>query len=247
MIYLDQCALFEVMKDNEAGHRFRALFADHGELLLSSINLFELARLRGASLERAQRFLTEVVGCAWIPIEFDATAVATRELEGKFSPSPAISRTLVDDACATEGAPSLEKLVSVAARTERPKDLEATAFAKQELARQIRELRAEHVRDPSFLDRRYPSIPLTRRTRTLSTLARVFRIAIQGARGGSGFEWELNDAEDMVHAVIGLAHAHVAVLDGKWARRVTNFGLARVFGCGEWQSFLDWYERFHPA
>src|SRR5262245_29164229 len=98
LIYLDQCALYEVCKQNNSiGDRFRQFFKSHGELLLSSINMFELGQLQGDSLIRAKEFLDETIGLAWIPIEFDFSVVVLREMAGKFSPSPAICDTLLED------------------------------------------------------------------------------------------------------------------------------------------------------
>ena len=43
---VDQCAVYELSKQNETGARFRDFFGTREELLLSSINLFELGQLR---------------------------------------------------------------------------------------------------------------------------------------------------------------------------------------------------------
>jgi len=64
LIYLDQCALYDVCKHDAVGARFKEFFKTRGELLLSSINMFELGQLQGDSLVRAKEFLDETIGLA---------------------------------------------------------------------------------------------------------------------------------------------------------------------------------------
>jgi hypothetical protein len=240
LIYLDQCALYEVCKHNAVGVRFKHFFKNRGELLLSSINLFELGQLQGDSLTRTKAFLDETIGLAWIPIEFDCTLMIVRELAGKVSPSPAICDRLLEDVCASTGEPTISKLLDAA----RHSDQDRAKFdnAKEELKRQINELRDEFIKDVSILDRKYPKIPVTSGSKTLSVAALVFRLIVERARGGLHFQWTVNDAEDFTHAITGLAHADVVVLDGKWADRVRGLTPASVFSCGQMDAFLDWCE-----
>ena len=244
LIYLDQCALYEVCKHHAVGGRFKEFFKTRGELLLSSINMFELGQLRGDSLARTKEFLDETIGLAWIPIEFDCTHVIVRELEGKFSPSPSICDRLLEDVCASPGEPTISKLLDAARHSDQ--DKATFAYAKGELKRQINDLRAEYTKDASILDRKYPKIPVTPRSKTLSVAALVFRLVVERAKGGLHFQWTVNDAEDFTHAITGLAHADVVVLDGKWAGRVRGLTPAAVFSCGQMDAFLDWCEAAAP-
>jgi len=242
LIYLDQCALYEFAKQNALGRRFEDFFKTQGELLLSSINMFEMGQLQGASLQRAKTFLDEVIGFGWVPIEFDCTLVIERELAGRFSPSPAICERLLKDTCATSGEPTMSKLLDTAKHSHEEKAM--FDYAKAELGRQINELRSDYLKEPSILARKYPDIPRTPYTKTLSVAALVFRLVVERARGGGHFQWSLNDAEDFTHAITGLAHADVVVLDGKWADRVRGLAPAVVFSCGQLSEFLDWCEGF---
>lgn len=244
LIYLDQCALYELCKHNAVGDRFKEFFKTRGELLLSSINLFELGQLQGDSLVRAKEFLDETIGLAWIPIEFDCSLVIARELESKFSPSPAICTSLLEDVCASTGEPTMSKLLDAARHS--GDDKAVFAFAKGEMKRQIDELRAAYTKDPSILERKYPKIPVTPQTQTLSVAALVFRLVVERAKGGAHFQWTANDAEDFTHAITGLANADVVVLDGKWADRVGGLTPAVVFSCGQMDAFLDWCESAAP-
>lgn len=240
LVYLDQCAIYDLAKASLFGERFAQLFRHRGELLLSSINLFELGQLQGASLQRVKAFLDDVVGLSWIPIEFDAAVVIERELSSRFDPSPAISESLLEMATATPGVPTLSKLLENAKHSE--EQARELLAAKNELGRQIEALRDDYRRDPSILARRYPNIPVTPQTKTLSVAADVFRLAVEHARGGNHFRWSANDAEDFTHAITGLTHADVVVLDGKWAARVQGLNRAAVFSCGDLGPFLDWCE-----
>ena len=200
-----------------------------------------MTTLCGDSLKRVERFLEQVIGPAWIPIEFNFDGVARREHAGAFSPSPAICERLLDDACATDGLPSLSKWIPQYAVSDTPEVRASYAAAKQEAARQIQKLRDEYVADPTVLNR-IPRLPRTPRTKTAAVTFDVFRMILERAKGGTSFAWTLNDAEDMTHAITGLAHADVVVLDGRWAKRVDGIAPARVFGCGELDAFLDWLE-----
>lgn len=235
LMSLDQCALYELAKDNENGARFRRAFASRGDLLLSSINMFELGQLQGQSLERAKRFLDEVIGHAWTPIEFDSIDVIKRELAGQTSPSPYISPSLVDLTCATPGLPTLSKLLEAARHSSA--DKAARDSARLELGRQIEALRKSLNPKPSPL--RMYSIP---NCKTLSVALSLFHMILQQGRGPSSFQWALNDAEDFTHSIVGLAHADVVVLDGKWANRVRSLSQAKVFSCGEIPAFIEWCE-----
>lgn len=240
LIYLDQCAIYELARSGDLHDRFQRFFETQGELLLSTINLIELSQLQGASLARAKTFLDEVVGAAWIPIEFDAMTVIVRELSGQVEPSPAISDFLAYEACATSGEATISKLIEPFRYSpEQRREFEA---AKEELRRQIEEIRKNYIADPSSLDRKYPLVPRTPPTKTLSVASRVFRVITERARGPEHFLWAANDAEDFTHAIIGLAHAEVVVLDGKWAPRAKGLAPAGVFSCGEIPAFLSWCE-----
>jgi hypothetical protein len=120
-------------------------------------------------------------------------------------------------------------------------------YAKEELKRQIDELRTDYKKDPSILERKYPRIPMTPRSKTLSVAALVFRLVVERAKGGAHFQWSANDAEDFTHAITGLAHADLVVLDGKWADRVRGLTPAAVFSCGQMDAFIDWCEAAAPA
>ena len=237
LMYLDQCALYEFSKQNQLGHRFRQIFKRRGELLLSSINLFELGQLQGDSLERAKSFLDDVIGSAWIPIEYDPTIVVEREMAGRFSPSPAICESLLELTCAPVGVVSISKLLERVRHS--PSERAIWDGAKAEFGRQIEAARKDYLARP---DRKIPDVPRTPQTRTLSVVNVVFRLVLESSRGARHFLWSANDAEDFTHAITGLAHAEVVVLDGKWADRVRGLAPAKVFSCGELSEFLDWCE-----
>jgi hypothetical protein len=239
LIYLDQCALYEFSKANELGTRFREAFAARGELLVTSINVFEMGQLQGNSLARMKAFLQEVIGAAWIPIEFDPMVVIEKELAELTDPSPAISQSLLELACES-GSATLAGLLDSARHS--PSDRALFDSAKVDLGRQIETMRREWRKEANSLEQRFPLIPRTPKTKTLSVVAAVFRMVAERAQGPQHFRWTPNDAEDFTHSITGLAHAEAVVLDGKWAERVRDLTPAQVFSCGELPRFMDWFE-----
>jgi hypothetical protein len=86
------------------------------------------------------------------------------------------------------------------------------------MGRQIEAIRKEYLEDPSVLDRNTSNSVHPSNEDVVGTLPRISPgYRTRGRRGH--FRWSANDAEGFVHAVTGLAHADVVVLDGKWVPR----------------------------
>ncbi len=157
-----------------------------------------------------------------------------------------ISPSLLKESCATDGDPTLAKLLDLFVGTETSSHRQFMEFAKLKMTEQIEAERQKYLENPEAVQKRFPRLPVTDRSKMLYVISEVYRRVVEAAKGPRHFQWQPNDALDMGHAMVGLRCADAMVLDGKWKSVVSGITPIQVFSCGEFDDFLAWFEAY-PA
>ena len=246
-IYLDQFALHHFASREAPNTRFLEAFKTRGELLFSAGNTLEIATTDGLNALQVVGFLHRI-GPHWVPIESDPFKV-TIEMAGRshgphpildgdllnfvyeLSPGPPDTLTLGGAMLAFHGYPEEKAFYR-----------ETMRKAKQRVADKVAEMRAAYRADPAAAADRYTVIQ--DRGKVMHIASAVMRaIAIDEAKS---YAWSLNDATDLLHAMVPIAVADAVFLDKAWKNRLARLDLPmrlpRIYYGPQADEFLDWLE-----
>jgi len=233
-VYLDLFAVKALAKgDPKRRKRFIAALDRGVEVLFSVANVAELSGPQGPSFDQMRAFLDEI-GPHWFPVEAIPEKVIAREREGKDSSTCCFSEDLLKVFTAThiKRQPNIkvedlpESLPANFFRLglfmewlapQRDSIASGRATLDRVLIERIREYRAKHEADPTWLDTSVPLVSFGQVPPATFVYHNLIRLLI--------LEWKAfammpGDGVDFCQAVIGSAFSTVATLDKKWKRRV---------------------------
>jgi hypothetical protein len=219
-IYLDHWALrLFAAERQQLGNNLLCELDRHGTLLVSVMNIREIAGNTGQSAAELRDFL-DAIGPRWFPISISPNEVA--EQEERFTPrenSPALGVAIVQDdhfrRLLASGNLSLSSVVD-------PTRGEAGATLIDEgdpreafVVAQVGRWRSEYASRRSVLDESWPALrPDGER------LTKAIYHAVVGLCITESFEFSRRDVRDLLHAVVPSAYADFILLDPNWAAQL---------------------------
>lgn len=236
MIYLDNWALSGVFANDRARQR-RLLDAlqKRGTLLVSWANIMELPAYPPI------RALFDGIGANWYPLEWNFFLCIRKEEQ--LSPgqnSPALGTGLLETyyPFVHESVYSLGELLSLTGKY-RERVEAARNKIKDAVQSLVNLVKSTYSKDPNWLDKEFPSIPLNPQKPTRYVLNHLMR----ALASESGFTFTANDGMDLVHTVVPVAYADFVLLDKSWTRRVRSLPMVGrnvyAFYEAEIDQFLD--------
>lgn len=227
-VYLDNDALIELAtRDLSRRQRFVSALHRGGTLLFSLTNAVEVA-----GLAKPLRDVLDSVGNHWIPLHMDPWTVADREKAGLVYQAPVSEQFMVSyfqerthDLCQIDSklldlsAEKFFRLSAVLDWGQENKD-SIRAFSPivdDHLRALVMQGRAEYEKDPSLLDRMWPSIKYDDSRPATFVMNHLLRMLVLNAKGQA---IKKGDGLDFCHAVMATAYGSIATLDKQWKRRV---------------------------
>ena len=225
LVYLDHCGVRNISRDQTLRDEFVAIFAERGTLLFSMMNILEAARNSEKSHDEMREFLDRL-GPHWIPCESDPEIVASNEARGV--PPPRTFMMRLDLLAPVLRAATDTFLLGTAVATlhaevgfrERAPELLSGGRDRHALLQTILQARERHRRGEKFPELKIPKHSV-----------RWIELMLSRRLATSGKTLDANDVNDLFHATVALASAHVIVLDSAWAEfgRSLRLDQTRVF------------------
>jgi hypothetical protein len=246
MVYLDNWALSRALAvDETRRERFLETFKTKGTLLFSWVNVMELGNSifnRSAPI----RLLLDGIGEQWFPIESNPFASIKKENSQQGAAnSPAFSETLLRAYYphVHGGVLTLSSVFDLLRHDNGAKARGAQQQLKATVQQFIDEIKQGHRLDPTWLDKRYPTLAFDPQRPTLF----VFTELLRGLASERGFTFTPNDGIDLFHATVPVAYSDFVLLDRSWTRRVRALSMPGralyAFAEPELDGFLDAFER----
>jgi hypothetical protein len=232
LVYLDQWALSDISKDSGLRPRLLAVLT-RGTLLLSFMNLMEIARTKGSTFENIVSFFDEI-GTHWASITLNSSEVGDRERIGELEPwrTDFIEHLL--------SAPGVNgKLSNLVRRSHEPWAEAALKLWENQEAKNIGDMLAvarERVRKGDLKLDRTSGVPEVLDSRN------VFATVIQRYVRGS-LKLDRNQIDDLLHTIIPVTYADVVFLDTKTKELLTGMDTrAQVFSKNELERGIQYLE-----
>jgi hypothetical protein len=244
-VYLDNDSLIELATGAKSRRqRFLDALAIGGDLLFSYTNAVEIAGPQGKTATAIRSFLDDVKSY-WTPLGMNPWEVAWREANGFLGQAP-VSESFMKAYCEEriydlrEGhgevldlsADSFFRLSSVLDWVQEHRDDIRGHAGEVDLkfCSLLKQLRDDHDKNQSALDREAPPVPLDHQRPATFVLNHLLRMLVLEA---NAFHYKKNDGLDFCHAVLASAYGSMITLDKQWKRRVENLPshnrLAKVY------------------
>jgi hypothetical protein len=219
LVYFDHCAMRCISSEAAKRSHLRQTFATRGTLMISVVNMVEMARNSGESYERIRGMLDEL-GPHCLPVDLDLATVERKLQRG--IPPPACYLVPMDMlAHIVRAMPDGQFRFGTALQELHDEDFRERApglLRRPTMLRDLNNYRARHERGEKMLPLPKPKYSL--RWVELSLVRRLIK---------DSKTIEENDIIDIFHAVIPLAFANVVALDSAWANYANSLNIPGTF------------------
>lgn len=252
IVYLDQCALNILAKDQSLGDRLISASTDKaGTLYLSITHMLTTGALdpRRTTYTQLRDFLDRI-GPHWSVLESDAPTVIEREKQGVRAPQQdseilkEIFRAPLNGRVPS-AALAIEILIDTSELTDKYRDLneEHKAAMKDMFERARRSYRSDPTAKRNLDGKIYTWSP--DRPPTEFIYGTLMHETIKAGTFAN------NDGPDFEHAAVSTAYSDFVVLDTKWAERLGGMALppraAKVYAVTALDRFLGDFEAFQKS
>jgi hypothetical protein len=215
-IYLDHWAMRLFAEDTARRERFREVLKTKGTVLISIMNIREIADNTGQSATNLRAFL-DAIGPRWFPISVNARRIAEREDSYKVGDNPPMLGDAIvrDDKFRQrlEGNDvSLAGLVDLT-RAEDGMELIAAARKDEDLVIcGMQYWRNECATNKKILKEKWPKVRFDVAKPMRSIYNYIMRLCITDS-----FTFDDNHVRDLLHTTVPMAYADLVLLDPHWA------------------------------
>lgn len=220
-IYLDHWAMRFFADDTAPRTRFLEALKTKGTVLISIMNIVEIAGNTGQSAADLRTFL-DAIGPHWFPISVNARLVAEREDSYKAGDNPPV----LGDAIVLDndfrqhleaGNVSLAGLVDLT-RGKNGTELIDTARKDENVVIDgVKCWRDKYDTNEKILDEKWPTMKFDAAKPMRSIYNHIMRLCITDS-----FTFNDNHVRDLLHATVPTAYADVVLLDPHWAEQVSK-------------------------
>ena len=233
LIYLDHWALRLLSSDPDLRKRFLTIFRTRGTLMMSLMNVVEIAGNTMEATAAELRSFLEEIGPSWIPSTIDPIRIIEAEQGVPTEIHPCISKGFVTDPKfakrLVEGAVNLTHVVDLTRGDEGKEQREATSKQAQELLGHLESWRKIHASKPGALDTEYPRLSFDDAQPMRPIYNGLVRLTITDS-----FALNENHIRDLYHTITAVRCADMVLLDSHWLGKRESSNCQRLlFFCTE--------------
>lgn len=251
LIYLDHWALRLFSSDPDLRNRFLTIFKTRGTLMMSLMNVVEIAGNVSESTAAELRSFLEEIGPHWVPSTIDPIRIIEAEQGVPTDVHPCISKGFLTEPKfakrLVEGAVNLTHVVDLTRGDEGKEQRESTSKSSQKLLGHLENWRKIHASRPKALDTEYPKLPFDEERPMRPIYHGLVRYTITDS-----FALNENHVRDLYHTIAAVRCADMVLLDPHWLGQTRKLklpeGFVLLYGRSEIEQFLkDFETKYNPT